>query len=555
MVRKIQDQERRGDICTDTAAPGGEFSDSPVVSPSPYSLWEYDISASKWAEHTSPSTSAGNASDGGNQDVQQAAEGAGISVPSLGKGWYFGGHLDGYTTAGWSQSVPRVYLKSMIEFTFPGYQNDAVESLQGNKAAGSDGAWRNITQGGLQESKGFTERADGVLVYVPGYGEQGMILGLAGGTNATFTQMNVIDIYDVANSTWYKQATQGGPPGIRVNPCAVAASAPDGSSTNIYLYGGQNLKPYNEQTQYDDMWILTIPSFTWIKVDDSDSSPYARAGHSCEVWDGQMIVVGGYVGTNISCDSPGVYVFDLSNLKWQTSFTALKGSNDQSQQLSQTGDKSGLAGSYGYQVPEAVHKIIGGDGNGGATVTSPVAGATSGPLQTGQPIVYTMTATGATITQTASSGSAPGRGNEESGPNIGAIVAGVVAGVFFIIACYLGFCAWIYRRQLQLYKNHVAAAQRAAVAAPNEKTGFLSGHRSSEDPSSRGPRSTAANSAPSSNSNAAAGISIPPPLPTPPERRDSNSGSSTDDIFLSQEPSFMGVMMSPRKSLRVINRD
>jgi len=39
--------------------------------------------------------------------------------------------------------------------------------------------------------------------------------------------MNVIDVYDVANSTWYKQATSGATPGIRVNPCAVAASAPE----------------------------------------------------------------------------------------------------------------------------------------------------------------------------------------------------------------------------------------------------------------------------------------------------------------------------------------
>jgi hypothetical protein len=262
---------------------GGEFSDNPLTSPVPYSLWEYNIKASKWNEHDSPKTSAGNGTDGEDEAVQRAAEGAGISVPALGRGWYFGGHLDSYTTPGWTQPVPRVYLKSMIEYTFPGSQNPAIDSLGMDKAAGEDGVWRNVTQGGLQNSNGFTERADGVLVYVPGFGAEGIILGLAGGTNQSFTQMNVIDVFDVANSTWYKQSTRGGPPDIRVNPCAVAASAPDGSSTNIYLYGGQNLIPYDEQTQYDDMWILTVPSFTWIKVDAADGSPNARAGHSCEV--------------------------------------------------------------------------------------------------------------------------------------------------------------------------------------------------------------------------------------------------------------------------------
>lgn len=37
--------------------------------------------------------------------------------------------------------------------------------------------------------------------------------------------MNVIDVYDIANSTWYKQNTAGDTPKYRVNPCAVVAAA------------------------------------------------------------------------------------------------------------------------------------------------------------------------------------------------------------------------------------------------------------------------------------------------------------------------------------------
>jgi hypothetical protein len=91
-----------------------------------------------------------------------------------------------YTTPGWSNQIARVYLKSMLEFTHPGYANTGISSLGSSKAAGSGGVYRNITQGGIQESAGFTERADGVLVYVPGWGTEGIILGLAGGTNETF---------------------------------------------------------------------------------------------------------------------------------------------------------------------------------------------------------------------------------------------------------------------------------------------------------------------------------------------------------------------------------
>lgn len=74
----------------------------------------------------------------------------------------------------------------MIEYTFPGYTNDESDSLSGGKTAGEGGIWRNITEGGLQDPAGFPERADGVLVYISGFGKDGIILGIAGGTNETF---------------------------------------------------------------------------------------------------------------------------------------------------------------------------------------------------------------------------------------------------------------------------------------------------------------------------------------------------------------------------------
>ena len=166
---------------------GGIYSDTPEADPQPYSLWEYQLKSSSWVEHSNPKTSNGNNSEGGNQPVQQAGEGAGISIPELGRGYFFAGHLDHFTTPGWSIQTARLYLKSLLEFTFPGYGNDGVEDLSGGKTAGKDGVWRNVTQGGIQDTATFPIRADGSLVYVPGFSKSGILLSIGGGLNTTAT--------------------------------------------------------------------------------------------------------------------------------------------------------------------------------------------------------------------------------------------------------------------------------------------------------------------------------------------------------------------------------
>jgi hypothetical protein len=421
--------------------------------------------------------------------------------------------------------------------------------------------------------------------------------------------MNIIDIYDVANSTWYKQATSGPNPPIRVNPCAVVAAAPDGTSFNVYLYGGQNLIPYSEQVQYSDMWILTVPSFTWTQVVmDGQSQPPARAGHTCTMWDGQIVVVGGYVGKDISCDSPGIYVFNASSLQWTSGFTAISGpsstNNDQGSSV--------LQGSHGYQVPAQVQSIIGGSSAGGATASTPAAGAaTIGPFATGRSPVFTITQSGTTITQTgfptSTSKSSPTISSDsQKSTNTGAVAAGVIAGVLACIAGYLAFCTWLYRRQIAMYQNHVKMAQRTSFGVdPN-------GEWSSEIHTDVGgsgagillsPARTkigrGAEGSPGRSSGSDQGTGDPAPRsdrrydridehsPNHEPRADTNyleagtsdnmndggratghsrqtsgaslmgqsSVGSQDDLLGGQEPSFFSVVLNPRRTLRVVNMD
>lgn len=236
---------------------GGAFADNPYVTPEPFALWKYSISSKSWKSYDKPQTSPGQYTEQQPEPVQRSAEGAGISVPELGMSWYFGGHLDLSTTPGWSYLTPRIYLKSLLEFTHPGYLNSKVNALV-STGAGEGGVFRNVTQGGLQTTEGFTERADGVLVYVPGWGEDGVLLGMGGGGNETFSDsFRTLDVYDIKNGVWYRQNTTGEPPSVRVNQCAVIANAPDASSFNIYIYGGQNLVPYVRQTCLgSESWII-----------------------------------------------------------------------------------------------------------------------------------------------------------------------------------------------------------------------------------------------------------------------------------------------------------
>jgi hypothetical protein len=333
--------------------------------------------------------------------------------------------------------------------------------------------------------------------------------------------------------------------------------------------------------------------------------------------DGQMVVVGGYVGDQLSCDSPGVYVFDMSKTQWVQQFTALSpgaagsssGSdsssdpsatdstqsststglpdfnstgannplNQQPAQITNATSQGGLEGSYGYVVPEVVIKVIGGSPSGGATVTAPVVTATGGPLATGKPITYTVTnSDGSTVTETAAPGSNGGGNNNgngsgpssdsgKSGPNIAAIVVGVICGILFVIVCYLAFCAYVYRKQLKLYKHHVEMSQAQArgekvpaipgLLATDSSTKTSDDRRrdnpfyTSESASQAGSHAQSGYSGGQTSSSGRANAAGYQSL------RRGSDGSSTDDILQTHEPTFVGVMLNPRRSLKVINRD
>lgn len=324
-----------------------------------------------------------------------------------------------------------------------------------------------------------------------------------------------------------------------------------------------------------------------------------------------MVVVGGYVGTTIPCDSPGIYVFNTSSLEWADSFTSLSPKPDLHP------ENSVLAASYGYTVPDQVVSVIGGSPEGSATVTKPAVTATEGPFATGKSPVFTITASGSTATITSpgsvttnNAGSSP----SSAGVTPGLIAAIVIAAIAGLAAGYLGYCAWLYRRQVRAYKTHLAVANRYSAPAPSASRHSLAGlaglfgmggRRGSQQRESSQTSTTAAAATPLSkrltlqqrlaekggwgggkqlrDESATSGEesfawvgrgSLEPKTsaePTPSgsgtspftpagssgrARRGSDSNGSvvsTDGLLDGQELSFFSVVMAPRRALRVVN--
>lgn len=252
--------------------------------------------------------------------------------------------------------------------------------------------------------------------------------------------MSVIDIYDVAGDKWYKQPTKGAP-GTRTRGCAVVAPASDYSSFNIYYYGGYNGLDIRESFS-DEVWVLSLPSFTWTQISKGKST-HGRAGHKCFMpYPDQMMVVGGSrakAGSSITClDGGPVVMYNLTTGEWMDSYDPTK---------------------YGpYGVPKKVQSVIGGDGSGSATVTKPIP---SGWATSALGEVFAVPYDTKKITkfwpyQPAAKGSQPpgspqdrASGKKSGMPSWVAPVLGVVLGLVFITGCILLFFLWRRHRLLR----------------------------------------------------------------------------------------------------------
>jgi hypothetical protein len=119
------------------------------------------------------------------------------------------------------------------------------------------------------------------------------------------------------------QTTSGPTPPSRRRFCAGAAWTADKSSYNMYvlspgflpcemlnfcsyLYGGMGFG--SNSSGFDDVWILSLPTFTWISWWQPSGTGVPHHSLTCNVvGNGQMLIIGGTFPLTDACDSPSTW--------------------------------------------------------------------------------------------------------------------------------------------------------------------------------------------------------------------------------------------------------
>ena len=277
-----------------------------------YEAYQYGPQRDSW----SPGFYQGSLSDGVTRYV---TNGAGTSAPSENLGFYFSGmRSPDWGPIYYEDSSANVTANTLIEVDL-----STMRSEQ----------WSNSTL-----PYDITPRANAELVWLP-VSKRGVLLAIGGvaapeeiwavGLNNSQSSeskeispsfMTSIPIYDVASKEWYLQNTTGDahPPQL-TEFCSVVAADND-LSFNIFIYGGYDgLNAADEPS--DDVWVLSVPAFTWNKV-YSGTTSHGRSGHQCIApYPDKMFVIGGVHQNQANCVEGGfIQVFNLNTLEFQNDY-------------------------------------------------------------------------------------------------------------------------------------------------------------------------------------------------------------------------------------------
>ena len=217
------------------------------------------------------------------------------------------------------------------------------------------------------------------------------------------------------------------------------------------MYGGHNDAYLNlgsdandstvqaQQSQFNQVYVLTLPGFVWFKSDDSSAAP--RTGHTCElIGNRQMVSIGGLDPSkamrpnfqDVDTNPQGLGIFDLVQLRWTGAYDA---------------------NASPYQLPSVVQDWYNSPESNSSVQWS------SAQLQT----LFASPNTGTSSTASSTASSSPSNPSSPSSTeNVGAIAGGVIGGVLCL--ALIGGLTWIFLRRRR---------RRSQLANQAETTGFL----------------------------------------------------------------------------------
>ncbi|KAK5058536.1 hypothetical protein LTR84_010799 [Exophiala bonariae] len=314
--------------------------------------------------------------------------------------------------------------------------------------------WDNVTTNIPNQSQYRTQAKS---VFVPNFGDKGFIVTVGGESPETeesfyeeakfMTDMSTITLYDIASDTWYTQTATGEIPPPRSEFCAVGVNSSDGSSFEMFVYGGSTNVTYDQnhpgEAGYLSVYALSIPAFKWFRSESR--TPVRRACHTCSIiGKRQMVSVGGRLpSTSMTLGQErdpwitGLGIFDMSEFTWAESYRADAAPYEQpkivkdhyaSSYQEPIWSNAALASIFAYTAPPPSPDST----NSGSNSTS--TGSTSGSSSTTTP------------------------NNEptvEKKSSVGPIVGGVIAGVVGL-AIVLGVGFMIGRKRRARQKSSAA---------------------------------------------------------------------------------------------------
>uniref|UniRef100_A0A8H7NB87 Cell wall anchored protein n=1 Tax=Bionectria ochroleuca TaxID=29856 RepID=A0A8H7NB87_BIOOC len=400
---------------------GGQFYNEKPWSTN--NLYSYDVIYNNWQLTSSPRTNG----------IARLAYGAGVSVPERGKAYYYGGWMNNYTDPNWTG--PGAMTSYLLEYSM------------------DDDTWTNST------GPDNIGRAEGVMLSIPA-GDGGLLIYFGGvasnNLGAPRSQpMEQIIVYDPVSSKSYMENATGDIPPNRRRFCAGATWADDRSAYNIYLYGGLPGQP-GDGPGFDDIYVLSVPSFTWTRFypPDGSNGTVPHWGLTCNVVGrGQMIVQGGFFPLDDKCDSPAVWGLHNMDLGRQNNESAIWALFDPKK--------------TNYVIPSPLATVIGAQATGKATVTAPKSGWENQDLQ----VLMTRTASYATRTPTRAIPTSTGSSSDDdhkSGLSAGAI-AGIAVGSVVGAAIIIGLIWFFLFRRFLARKREREQQQQQQQQQPQEQ--------------------------------------------------------------------------------------